>query len=402
LVAHTGGLTPRRSPSPGGFVMYARSRLAPAFSLLGILLVSGTFVPRTNAKDHEGEMPKELLPRTITLQGSNISLSKALKELAGQTGNQVEDRRREKGEAKQLKLDLKNATFWQALDAIAKAADARVSLYERDGKIALVDGPHQEMPISYSGLFRVSVKEIHLHYYLDSDVHTCDLKLEVAWEPRFQPLFMETRPDSLVVQDDKGRAIEIPEEGKGPVAIGRPTVQTIIVRIPAPQRSAKQLGLFKGKLAVVGPTKMLTFTFDKLTKIEKAADAKKQTREGVTVHLRELRSEGGSGDEVWTVGLLLEYPLGGPPFESFQSWIVNNKIYLEKEQAGIKQQFPPNLGYETDDQTDTKAIIRYRFGDEPDKKLLLGKFSDWKLVYRTPGRIVEVPVPFEFKELPLP
>jgi len=191
-------------------------------------------------------------------------------------------------------------------------------------------------------------------------------------------------------------------DGKGLAPIGRPMVHTMHLRIPAPQRSAKQLGLLKGKLAVMGPSRMLTFTFDKLNKIEKAADAKKETKEGVTVNLRELRSEGGAGDEVWTVGLLLEYPAGGPKFESFQSWIINNKIDLEKEQGGIKQQFPPNLGYETDDQSDTKAIIRYRFGDEPEKKLILGKFSDWKLVYYTPGRIIEVPVPFEFKELPLP
>lgn len=388
--------------------MYCRATLAATISLLGMLLILCS--PRSavaggasdKAKHPDVDVPKELVPRTITLQQASISVSKALKELVSQTGNQVEDRRREKDETKVLKLDLKDATFWQALDAIAKAADARVSLYERDGKLALVDGPHQLLPVSYSGLFRVVVKEIHLHQYLDADTHTCDLKLEVAWEPRFQPLFMETRPDSLIVQDDKGRAIDVPEEGGGPAAIGRPMVHTTTVRIPAPQRSAKQLGLFKGKLSVTGPSKMLTFTFDKLSKIEKAADAKKETKQGVTVNLRELRSEGGGGDEVWTVGLLLEYPADGPKFESFQSWIVNNKIYLEKETAGIKQQLPPNLGYETDDQSDTKAIIRYRFGDEPDKKLTLGKFSDWKLVYTTPGRIAEVPVPFEFKDLPLP
>jgi hypothetical protein len=354
------------------------------------------------AKNPDADVPKELAPVAFTLQEANLSVNKALNELARQTGSQVEDRRREKDENKLLKLDLKNATFWQALDTIAKAADARVSLYERDGKIALIDGPHQLLPVSYNGLFRVVVKEIHLHHYLDADTHSCDIKLEVAWEPRFQPLFMETRPDSLVVQDDKGRAIEIPEEGRGPAAIGRATVNTITVRIPAPQRSAKQLGLFKGSLSVTGPSKMLTFTFDKLSKIEKAAEVKKETKQGVTVQLRELRSEGGGGDEVWTVGLLLEYPADGPKFESFQSWIVNNQIYLEKETAGIKQRFPPNLGYETDDQSDTKAIIRYRFGDEPDKKLTLGKFSDWKLVYSTPGRIADVAVPFEFKELPLP
>jgi hypothetical protein len=102
------------------------------------------------------------------------------------------------------------------------------------------------------------------------------------------------------------------------------------------------------------------------------------------------------------VGLLLEYPADGPKFESFQSWLVNNEIYLEKEKDGIKQHFPPNLGYETDDATDTRALIKYRFGDEPDKKLLLGKFSDWRLVYRTPGKIAEIPIPFEFKDIPLP
>jgi hypothetical protein len=350
------------------------------------------------AKD-DADVPKELVPKTISLQETGIALDKALKELASQTGNQVTDRRRE---TKSLKLDLKNATFWQALDAIAKAADLRVSLDQRDGKIALVEGPYHVIPVSYSGLFRVAVTGLHLRHLLDSDTHDCQIDLEVAWEPRFQPLFIESRPDSLTVEDDKGRVIEIPEDGKGLAPIGRPTAHTMHLRIPAPQRSAKQLGLLKGNLAVMGPSRMLTFTFDKLNKIEKAADAKKETKEGVTVNLRELRSEGGGGDEVWTVGLLLEYPAGGPKFESFQSWIINNKIYLEKEQGGIKQQFPPNLGYETDDQSDTKAIIRYRFGDEPEKKLTLGKFSDWRLVYYTPGRIVEVPVPFEFKELPLP
>jgi hypothetical protein len=388
--------------------MNSRALSVTFVCLLGILFILSLPVAcvlgseKDKAKGPDGSGPKELAPKTVTLQEPTISVGKALKELVGQTGNQVEDRRREKDESKQLKLDLKGATFWQALDAIAKAADARVSLYERDGKIALVDGPHQVLPVSYSGLFRVTLKELHLHHYLDSDAHFCDIKLEVAWEPRFQPLFMETRPDSLTVLDDKGRAIDIPEDGRGPTAIGQPTATNVNIRIPAPQRSAKQLSLFKGQLMVTGPSKMLTFVFDKLSKIEKAAEAKKETKEGVTVNLRELRSEGGAGDEVWTVGLLLEYPPDGPKFESFQSWIVNNKIYLEKEQGGIKQQFPPNLGYETDDQSDTKAIIRYRFGDEPDKKLSLGKFSDWKLVYSTPGKINEVPVPFEFKDLPLP
>jgi hypothetical protein len=345
--------------------------------------------------------PKQLTPRLFSLQGNDVPLGKALSELERQTGNKVEDRRQSREEAK-LKLELKNVTFWQALDAIAKQIDARVSLYEKDGQVALLDGPRVAMPVSYSGLFRTSVKRIDLIRILETDNHICNLYLEVAWEPRFQPLMMETRPDSLEVQDDKGRSVDIPEGGKGMAAIGKRVATEIQLRIPAPQRSAAQLGLLKGKLAAIGPTKMLTFTFDKLTKIEKKEQALKQTQQGVTVNVRDLRAEGADDDQVWAVRLLLEYPPDGPKFESFQSWLVNNEIYLEKEKDGVTQRLPYNLGYNTEDSTEYKAIITYRFGDDPDKKLVLGKFSQWKLVYRTPGRISEIPIPFEFKDLPLP
>ena len=47
-------------------------------------------------------------------------------------------------------------------------------------------------------------------------------------------------------------------------------------------------------------------------------------------------------------------------------------------------------------------LERDRFIDQADKNQVLGKISDWKLVYRTPGKMTEMPVPFEFKDVPLP
>src|SRR5207302_995942 len=73
---------------------------------------------------------KNYAPRTITLKGKDLPLSQALAELAKQTGNKVEDRRRSKEDGVKVNLDLKQATFWQAFDTIAREADARVSLYE--------------------------------------------------------------------------------------------------------------------------------------------------------------------------------------------------------------------------------------------------------------------------------
>jgi hypothetical protein len=357
-----------------------------------------------NAKDQKnGGLPKELAPKLFTLQGKDLEMAKVLVALGKQTGNAVEDRRASK-EGTKLKIDLKNVTFWQALDAIAKEADAKVSLYERDGKLALVDGPYLAMPVSYAGLFRVAIKRLDISHILEMDAHTCVITLEVAWEPRFQPLLMETQPDSMEIRDDKGRTIDVPEGGKGKGAVGHRNVGEVQVRIPAPQRTANNLAIFKGKLSAVGPTEMVTFTFDKLDKIQKREQARKLTQKGVTVHLRELRPEQDGEEQIWMAGLMLEYPADGPKFESFQSWLLSNEIYLEKEVDGVLQRFPKNLGEEIGggDDEDNKAVVRYRFGDQPEKNLVLGKISDWKLVYRTPGKIAEVPIPFEFKDLPLP
>jgi hypothetical protein len=353
------------------------------------------------AKESGAGAAKELAAQPITLEAKEIPLSKALAELTRQTGNSVEDRRQVKDEMP-ISVNIKDSTFWQALDAIAKAADARVSLYEKDGKLALVDGPHQNLPVSYSGMFRFTVNRMDLIRVLETDTHTCLIFLEVAWEPRFQPILLENQPEDLVIQDDKGNSVDIPEGPKGPSAVAHRLAAQLQMRVGAPRRSAAQLGLLKGKVRIAGPSQMLTFTFDKLKKIDNEKDALKETQAGVTVRIREMRAEGEEGEQVWTAGLLLEYPPGGPSFESFQSWLVNNEVYLEKEKDGLKQRFPYNLGYEKDDESDNKAMVRYRFGDDPDKNLNLGKLSDWKLVYRTPGKISEITVPFELKDVPLP
>jgi hypothetical protein len=387
----------------------SRHALLPlAVCLAGFLMLLSS-MPRPargddkdKAKHAASNVPKDLTPRLFTLEGKDILLTKAMAELAQQTGNPPVEVRHESKEPIKLKLQLKNATFWQALDAIAKEADLKL-YFDQNGKLALVDGPYQVQPISYSGLFRVTISRMDLIHLLEEDQHVCNVYLNVAWEPRFQPLGLETRPDTLTVVDDKKRSIDVPAEGeRGKAAVGKRPSKEIMLRLPAPQRTAQKFAVLKGQLGAVGPSQVLTFTFDKLAKIKKEAEARKETQNGVTVTLRELSPQGQGDDQVWAARLLLEYPADGPKFESFQSWLVNNEIYLEKEKEGIKQRFPPNLGYETDDQSEDKAIICYRFGDEPDRNLVVGKISDWKLIYRTPGRIAEMAIPFEFKDVKLP
>jgi hypothetical protein len=358
-----------------------------AFLILGNPSLGAGEPPTTPAS------PTDLTPKPFTLQGE-APLSKALAALTEQTGNPVEDRRQTKTDPS-LKLHFRQTPFWQALDTLARDVGARVSLHHKDDPIALVDGPRQEVPTSYSGWFRTRLLRLEAVRDLETQAHFYRAELEVAWEPRFQPYLLETGVSSLVMTDEKGQAAAAADVGTGKAAVAGRSELTFSLRLPALPRSAARIGLLKGRFSAVGPGSMLRFEFDQLQPIAQPDQARKQTQQGVTVELRELRVDENLG----TFGLLVAAPAGGSHFESFQSWVGNNEIYLEKKRGGGR--FLPNGGYESGNEAGSKVMLRYRFEDKPDKPVL-DHLADWKLVYRTPGKIIEVPVPFEFKDLPLP
>jgi hypothetical protein len=340
------------------------------------------------------QIEQELPPRPVTLQGADLSLENVLAELAKQSGNKIEDRRRTKAE-RRLKLDLNGITFWQALDAIAKAADAQLSLYQRDGVIALVDGPHKPVPVSYHGPFRVALQRKVLVEDLVADAHHLLVTLEVAWEPRFRPYLLETIPHSVAAQDDAKRDL-VGEDGGGKAAVEGKLATTLDLRFPAPSRSAKSLSVLRGAFSVTGTGEMLTFTFGSLAQLAKDADDRQQKQKGVVVKLTKPILT----DDLWTVEAHLEYPLHGPKFESFQSWIGYNEMFLRKAEG--TQRFPNNGGYSVESSSANRAVIRYHFVDKRADKLVRGNAADWQVVYKTPGLLLEVPVPFTFTEVALP
>jgi hypothetical protein len=84
--------------------------------------------------------------------------------------------------------------------------------------------------------------------------------------------------------------------------------------------------------------------------------------------------------------------------ESFESWFISNQAYLLDK--GGRRLDP--AGYDAEDQNALQAVIRYRFVDDETKQIKLGKSSDWKLIYRTPAQLAELPIKFAFKDVPLP
>jgi hypothetical protein len=168
------------------------------------------------------------------------------------------------------------------------------------------------------------------------------------------------------------------------------------VHLPALPRSAPRIGLLEGRLNVIAPSKMLTFTFDALDRLDKGgpdAPERRLTQEGVVCRLGKIVL----AKDRWTVQVLLDYPPGNRPLESYQSWVVNNELVLESSDG--KRRLVSG-DYVLESATPRRAVLSYHFRDKESQ--VRGRPEAWRLTYRTPASIVEWPVRFSFKEVPLP
>jgi hypothetical protein len=341
--------------------------------------------------------------KVISLKLDNTTASQALAELTERTHIPVDERLGKPVET--FSIDLPRTTFWQALDAIAKAAHGRVYLYPQDGRLALHRRSERDLdpPTSYSGLFRSTVRRVTASRDLDSGATSYSATLEVAWEPNLEPLLLESSPRGLVVRDDQGHTLPARVEGSVMIPVDDHIAVTIDVPLPSVPRSTARLGLIEGKLVAVAPSRMLTFDFDALDRLaELPADSplRRQSQDDVTCRLTKIQLVA----DRWTIQVTLDYPRRGVQLESYQSRVVNNELVLEAKD-GTKRLKP--TGYDISMATDPKAakggvraVISYHFLDS--NKATRGRPAEWRIRYRTPAALVEVPLTFSFKDVPLP
>jgi hypothetical protein len=321
----------------------------------------------------------------VTLRKENIPLTQALKELETQTGIAV-------GSALKndppLALNFTGLSFWQALDTIANQAKARVSLYQRDGQVVLVDAaPNQEpQPVSYDKLFRFTVRRITATEDFEAGIRRYVAHLALAWQPGFRPVFLETQSQSVTVEDDQARVLKPPSEGSSQYPVGQPRATEVEIPLPAFPRATGKIGLLKGSVTLTGAAKMLRFTFDAIAE-------GKMEQEGVMVKLRQVVTR----SEPWTVQVELIYPPNGLRFESYENWLLHNEVFLVNKDG--KRRFPAT-GHSIEELKSDRAVITYYFAETKDKAR--GMPGDWKLEYWTPSQLLQTRVSFTFKDLRLP
>jgi hypothetical protein len=367
--------------------------------LLAVLLPSlSTAVQTLPAEKGAGSTPQS---KWFTPTADKMMRSQALAELTKQTGIAVADMGGQADET--IALDRKRVTFWQALDAIAAASKARVNLSPRSGRIVLDKrGANYRLPpISYDGRFRLIVKKVTTSRDLeigDNDAHhgSTNLAIEIAWDPELLPLYLETRPRALRLVDDKNNVIAVPDEGSALAPVDGLIAVGIDLSLPSLPRSINTLRSLQGELSMIGPSKMLTFTFDRLDRlatVQADAPERRLSQEGVTCRILDVKLV----RDRWTIRVALDYPPGMKQLDSNQSWVVNNEMTLETPDG--KKRFA-STNYFLESATTRQAILSYHFRDQG--KMTRGKPSDWRVRYRAPANLVEVAIPFAFKDIALP
>ena len=339
----------------------------------------------------------ELQPRPATIQSNNISVTEALAQLGKQTGNQVVDKRRSNLE-KKIKLNLNKVTFWPALEEIAQAAGAGISLYEGEGQaLALIDRPLRGPSVVHQGLCRLAPRSVSLVRDEETGAHLCLLDLEIAWEPRLQPFYLSVGPmTATFAPDKKEQALQAKQEARGRTPVLGKTAGEIKVILPAPERSVPAIAALEGTMSLLAPSKMVRFDFSGL----KEGSPRSETRDEVKVSVTRIKTTA----DRWTFDVLIENPKDGPVFESYQTydWLFHNRIALEHKDGKTIWLSDPAENEDVSPASSYRAHISYHFTKKNGSAPARSDLENWKLVYLTPGRMVELQVPFTLKNIQLP
>lgn len=155
------------------------------------------------------------------------------------------------------------------------------------------------------------------------------------------------------------------------------------VPLELPHRHVDRIASLRGRLAALLPGRIETFEFDGLTEAKNV----EQARAGVTVILDQVRKN----VDVDEVRLRVRFDQAGAALESHRNWIYNNEAYF----IGPDGQRFEHAGMQAFRQAANEVGVAY-LSDRQDG------LAGCTFVYKTPAVLMEVPVEFELKEIPLP
>ncbi len=329
----------------------------------------------------------------ITLQGE-LHLSEALAALERQSGNRIVDfraRQRQQQTDPNVTADFQNTPFWQALDDLFD--QARLTVYNfsgEQGAVAFVARSETESDRSsraaYAGLFRLEGTSIHAMRDLrDPTNQSLRLNVQVTWEPRVSPIVLQVPLADIQVTDESGNALGVDARMSSlevPVENAIPEVE-ITIPLALPDRSVQAIASLRGTLSALVPGQIGSFEFDDLENAKQV----EQSRADVTVILDQVRENVA----VHEVRVRARFENAENALESHRGWVYDNEACLMTSDG----ERIDHIGMQTFRQTQNEVGVAYLFDGEQD-------LEGCRFVYKTPAKLVSMPVEYELKEIPLP
>jgi hypothetical protein len=329
----------------------------------------------------------------VTLQGE-MAFSQAMAALQKQTGNQVVDYRDRFGQQQsdpRVHCDFVQQDYWTVLDDLLDQAQLQLYAYGGTPRTLTIVGREPDrLPargrVAYGGLFRVEPTRVQASRDLRIPGNTgLKLTLEIAWEPRVQPIAITQPMEQITARDENGVAIATDNrQAKLEVAV-QSTVSAVEMDLPLqpPDRSVRQIASLRGTLDVVLPGREAEFRFPDL---EDAKDSSQQNA-GVTVVVQSVRPN----LDVTDVRILVRFDEASGALQSHRGWIFDNQAFLIDGDGNRED----HVGFETTAQRPNEVGLSYKFVvDKPMK--------DYTFVYRSAVAIIRVPVEYHLRAIDLP
>ncbi len=351
---------------------------------------------------------ESIKPSRVTFD-EHLPLTAALDEITKQSGNLVIGRflpDATQGQLTGIKADA--VPFWRALDELTTRDKLRYEYAAALGGLKLrprdAAGAPPEYPVAYAGAFRLEAAPAKRRSRSVAGAQDLPLAargdlLRVTFflrpEPRLRPLFLRIASKEVIVRSpDKVVLSPLTPEANVELALTEGAGQSRIQMDYVVPQSLELAAIdIQGKLQCTTAAGNEAIRFTELAKLGDGRELNiARRRGGVTVALgRVALSRGEGGRNKMEIKIAVSYDSGGPAFETHRSWMLHNEVYLEDATG---KRWPLSGGSETTDQGPDGLGIIYRFTSLPDP--LPDTF-----VYVAPTLIVDVPIEFQLKGVPV-
>lgn len=293
------------------------------------------------------------------------------------------ERRRHDEFDRELTVDWNGQLFWKVIGELEQLGFQAIRDDDSPQLVLhAVDPPVSDAEVrrQVSQAFRISVQAPRQRSIDGSSRAVLRIPLTLEAEPRLRPLFLRCRMnDFIVVAGERPLApfspdssIEVPlGDGGRDVKLELPFLASAPVT---------------GSLGLSGRVTLVTAALERDIEFPDVLQASGRTRRrgGVTVTVAETGAVPAAvGRHAVRVAVRVGYDSGTPAFESHQTWVFHNLVYLQDQQG---RRYHPAGGYRTLFHGDGTVGVEYRFQGLPEKP------DGWSFVYVAPTLLIGVPL----------